>query len=145
MQFEESLENSSTEKPPPLANSMIVFMVRELFTFLQFPYVQFPCRDMQALGSKLDGQSMNTSKQSTITATLFPNEERKHCGLVFHKLSQSGHIIKHLSRTSIIYSKPLGKNARNRSYRKAKSACDILKWEVESQFYECQHKLLEWC
>ena len=28
--------------PPPLAKSMMVFMVRGLFTKLQFPYAQFP-------------------------------------------------------------------------------------------------------
>ena len=28
---------------PPLANSMLVFMVRGLFSHLRFPYVQIPC------------------------------------------------------------------------------------------------------
>ena len=27
----------------PLANSMLVLMVRGLFTHMQFPYAQFPC------------------------------------------------------------------------------------------------------
>lgn len=40
--FERSFEDES-ESQEPLAKSMLVLMVRGLFTKLQFPYVQFPC------------------------------------------------------------------------------------------------------
>ena len=45
-QFQDSVESPTSENSPPLANSMVVFMVRGLFISLQFPYVQFPCRDL---------------------------------------------------------------------------------------------------
>ena len=41
LQFEQQLEGRTSEHEP-LANSMVVFMVRGLFTRLQFPYAQFP-------------------------------------------------------------------------------------------------------
>ncbi|XP_019858496.1 PREDICTED: uncharacterized protein LOC109586734, partial [Amphimedon queenslandica] len=41
MRFEKSLDSENT--PPPLAKSMVSFMVKGLFTFLKFPYAQFPC------------------------------------------------------------------------------------------------------
>ena len=42
IQFEQRVEGSTCEFEP-LANSMVVIMVRGLFTRLQFPYAQFPC------------------------------------------------------------------------------------------------------
>lgn len=50
--FEESLEASSDDYEPatspetPLANSMMVFMVRGIFTSLRFPYAIFPCSSL---------------------------------------------------------------------------------------------------
>ena len=45
--FEELLsakdEDDATENTPALAKSMMVFMVRRIFTSLKFPYAQFPC------------------------------------------------------------------------------------------------------
>ena len=40
--YERSLKGED-EVQPPLANSMLVFLVKGLFGNLQFPYVQFPC------------------------------------------------------------------------------------------------------
>ncbi len=40
-EFEQSLEKEDVQEP--LANSMLVLMVRGLFSKLQFPYAQFPC------------------------------------------------------------------------------------------------------
>ena len=42
IQFERQVESSTCEHEP-LANSIVVLMVRGLFTHLQFPYAQFPC------------------------------------------------------------------------------------------------------
>lgn len=42
IQFERQVEHSTCDYEP-LANSMVVIMVRGLFTHLQFPYAQFPC------------------------------------------------------------------------------------------------------
>ena len=42
--FEESL--SEDESTPSLANSMIAFMVKGLFTTLKFTYAQFPCTSL---------------------------------------------------------------------------------------------------
>ena len=42
IQFEQQVEGNASEYKP-LANSMVVMMVRGLFTHLQFPYAQFPC------------------------------------------------------------------------------------------------------
>ena len=42
LQFEQEMEGSTSEHEP-LANSMVVIMVRGLFRHLQFPYAQFPC------------------------------------------------------------------------------------------------------
>ncbi len=39
--FERSV-NNDMDKTTPLANSMLVLLVRGLFSKLQFPYVQFP-------------------------------------------------------------------------------------------------------
>ena len=36
----------------PMAKSMLVFMIRGLFTSLKFPYAQFPCTDLT--GEELD-------------------------------------------------------------------------------------------
>lgn len=44
LQFERSLAEDQTS--PPLAKSMMVFMVRGLFNKLQFPYAQFPCASL---------------------------------------------------------------------------------------------------
>ena len=41
-EFERSLEGGIEATRPDLAKSMLVFMVRGLFTKLQFPYAQFP-------------------------------------------------------------------------------------------------------
>ena len=47
MQFEKFLESSSTKPACPMpANSTVVLMVRGLFTSLEFPYAQFPTRDV---------------------------------------------------------------------------------------------------
>ena len=47
VQFEKLLESSSTKPAcPMLANSIVVFMVRGLFTSLEFPYTQFSTRDV---------------------------------------------------------------------------------------------------
>ena len=45
LQFEESMKKD-TPPEPQLAKSMMVFMVRGLFTRLQFPYAQFPCANL---------------------------------------------------------------------------------------------------
>ena len=50
LQFERSLSEgdvtSDSENSPKLAKTMMVFMVRGLFSKLQFPYAQFPCADL---------------------------------------------------------------------------------------------------
>ena len=50
LQFERSLsegdDTSAFENSPKLAKTMMVFMVRGLFSKLQFPYAQFPCADL---------------------------------------------------------------------------------------------------
>ena len=43
--FERSCENGIEHQP--LANSMLVFMVRGLYSSLQFPYAQFPCTSVR--------------------------------------------------------------------------------------------------
>jgi hypothetical protein len=43
--YERALEEESTHEP--LANSMLVIMVRGLFSKLQFPYAQFPCSKLR--------------------------------------------------------------------------------------------------
>jgi hypothetical protein len=43
--FEHSLDQS--EIIPPVANSMLVVLVRGLFSKLNFPYAQFPCRSLR--------------------------------------------------------------------------------------------------
>lgn len=43
-EFERSIDGS----PPPLAQHMLVFMVRGIFFRLNFPYAQFPTRDLSA-------------------------------------------------------------------------------------------------
>ena len=44
LRYESSLESGSSDTFPILAKSMLVFMVRGLFTPLQLPYAQFPCK-----------------------------------------------------------------------------------------------------
>ena len=39
---------SGDQEPPSLAKSVLVFMVRGLFTKLQFAYAQFPCSSLAA-------------------------------------------------------------------------------------------------
>ena len=46
-----ALERSIDDKKPEPAKSMLVFMVKGLFTSLKFPYVQFAC-------TKLTGDSL---------------------------------------------------------------------------------------
>ena len=41
--FEKALKDDAIRQPPQLANSMLVILVRGLFSRLQFPYAQFPC------------------------------------------------------------------------------------------------------
>ena len=41
--FERQLERGTEVTRQPLAKTMLVLMVRGLFSGLQFPYVQFPC------------------------------------------------------------------------------------------------------
>ena len=41
--FERSIEDSCAEDVDDLAKTMMVFMVRGIFTKLRFPYAQFPC------------------------------------------------------------------------------------------------------
>ena len=43
--FERSLDRPQQQQEP-LANSMLVLMVRGLFNSLEFPYVQFPCNEI---------------------------------------------------------------------------------------------------
>ena len=45
--FERQVENGSEEAERPLAKTMLVVMVRGLFSGLQFPYVQFPCNSLR--------------------------------------------------------------------------------------------------
>ena len=43
-EYENQLANQ--ELKAPLATSMLLLMVRGLFTHLKFPYAQFPCTDL---------------------------------------------------------------------------------------------------
>ena len=46
-QFEQQInDEDGAVKSPKLAKTMMVFMVRGLFSALQFPYAQFPCADI---------------------------------------------------------------------------------------------------
>ena len=42
----ERIITSEQDRPPQLAKTMMVLMVRGLFNSLQFPYVQFPCSEI---------------------------------------------------------------------------------------------------
>ena len=44
LKYESYLKSESDKTSPQLAKSMLVFMVRGLFTPLQFPYAQLPCK-----------------------------------------------------------------------------------------------------
>jgi len=44
--FQRQLDNSDTPYEQPLAKTMLVLMVRGLYTGLQFPYAQFPCSSL---------------------------------------------------------------------------------------------------
>ena len=46
--FERQLEKGSSVIEQPLAKTMLVIMVRGLFSGLQFPYVQFPCSALRS-------------------------------------------------------------------------------------------------
>ena len=43
LQFQQLVERDETTDDQPLAKTVLVFMVRGLFSSLQFPYSQFPC------------------------------------------------------------------------------------------------------
>lgn len=43
LQSNDDDEEATTPSDPPLANSIMVFMVRGVFTPLKFPYAMFPC------------------------------------------------------------------------------------------------------
>ena len=43
LKFEREQTSDSQEVTPPIAKHMLVFMVRGIFSKLEFPYVQFPC------------------------------------------------------------------------------------------------------
>ena len=49
--FEQALSSCSDDVPPSLAKRVMVFMVRGLFSKIQFAYTQFPC--CQVRGDKL--------------------------------------------------------------------------------------------
>lgn len=44
--LQRAAEEGQSEKIRPLAKSLLVVMVRGLFTSLQFPYAQFPCTNL---------------------------------------------------------------------------------------------------
>ena len=44
--LERKVEGGMKTSEEPLASSMLVMMVRGLFSRLQFPYVQFPCSSL---------------------------------------------------------------------------------------------------
>ena len=44
--LQRAAENGESEKIRPLAKSLLVIMVRGLFSSLQFPYAQFPCLNL---------------------------------------------------------------------------------------------------
>lgn len=46
LEFDDSNDNPVTATPPRLANSIMVFMVRGIFTSLAFPYAMFPCNSL---------------------------------------------------------------------------------------------------
>ena len=47
MAFERSLSSGPAEQQQTLAKTMLVVMVRGLFSGLQFPYAQFPCGSLR--------------------------------------------------------------------------------------------------
>ncbi len=48
LKFKQSLQSTHSVLPAPLAKCMLVFLVRGLFTKLQFPYAQFPTSSLSA-------------------------------------------------------------------------------------------------
>ena len=60
LQFEASLSSEDEPSRPPLANSMLMFMVRSLFSSLTFPYVQFACETLSG-DLYTDGSSVGSS------------------------------------------------------------------------------------
>ena len=46
LEFEESLATTSAHHTPKRAKTMVLFMVRGLFSKLRFPYAQFPSADL---------------------------------------------------------------------------------------------------
>ena len=53
LKFDRSLENNEDMDGGVLAKSMLVMMVRGLFTSLRFPYAQFPCERLTGNSLKL--------------------------------------------------------------------------------------------
>lgn len=47
LNFEQQLDKGTGISKKPLAKTMLVLMVRGLFSGLQFPYVQFPCATLR--------------------------------------------------------------------------------------------------
>ena len=48
LEYESSLQQLSTPKRPELEKTVMVFMVRGLFTSFRLPYAQFPCKNVAA-------------------------------------------------------------------------------------------------
>ena len=46
LNLESALSDDCASQMPPLANSMLTFMVRGIFIDLHFPYAQFPCKNL---------------------------------------------------------------------------------------------------
>ena len=60
VKFQQTIEGSNSDDRQPLVKTMLVFMVRGLFSSLQYPYVQFACRSrmgMRVLAANLDSNS----------------------------------------------------------------------------------------
>lgn len=46
IRFQQTIEGSNSEDRQQLAKTMLVFMIRGLFSSMQYPYVQFACRSL---------------------------------------------------------------------------------------------------
>ena len=62
------------------------------------------CDLVHAQAKTFEGRSMKTSKQSITTATLSPNVDKKHSGMIFIRVSLSGHSINGCNSASKIVS-----------------------------------------
>ena len=62
------------------------------------------CDQVHAQAKTFEGRSMKTSKQSITIATLSPNVDRKHNGMIFIRVSLSGHSINDCNSASKIFS-----------------------------------------